>query len=53
MAEQHAVPAPQSEKRQGDKLDHVLDSVLEKGSGVTQDTAGKGTEPTPQDKPLK
>ena len=53
MAEQHAIPEEQSEKKQGDKLDHAVDAVLNKGTGLTQDTSNKGTQPTPQDEPLK
>ncbi len=53
MADEHAVPEQESDKKQGDKLDNVVDSVLDKGTGLTQDTSSKGTEPTKQDEPLK
>ena len=52
MPEPHAIPEEQSDKKQGDKLDQVIDSALDKGTGLTQDT-GKGIEPTPQSEPLK
>jgi len=53
MASEHAIPDEQSEKPHGDKLDHAVDTALNKGAGLAQDTAGKGTEPTPQQEPLK
>ncbi len=53
MAEPHAIPEEQSDKKQGDKLERVVDSVLDKDTGLTQDTAGKSAEPTPQSEPLK
>ncbi len=53
MANEHAVPEAAQRKTHGDKLDKSMDDVLDKGTGLTQDTSNKSTKPTPQQEPLK
>ena len=56
MDSEHAIPQEHQEKTQGDKLDHAVSSVPDTGTGITQSTPGKatdGTEPEPQQEPLK
>ena len=53
MPTEHAVPEKEQDKKHGDKLENALDSVLDKGIGLTQDASSKGTGPVPQQEPLK
>ena len=49
MAHEQAVPEQQSEKKQGDELEHVLNAGTKESSGPS----GESAKPTPQQQPLK